>query len=183
MTYNGGVRAAAALLAVLASACAPQGGRVEMISRAPSPPLTRLAVAGVTGSELLQGGELARTLAAALSTRFEAVSAGDADTVMSTTELGLSGASPAALAELRRATGADGVVFGALGPSASWLELTVLDARGGDVLLRVRVKPASGGSFPTFKSAAEAGAAALAPLSRRRRNAPSMPEDEDLPPP
>src|SRR4051812_14333680 len=94
MTYNEGVRAAASLLVALLAACAAPGGRVEVLSRAPSAPLTRLAVAGVTGSEQLQGGELSRALAAALSSRFEAVSAGDADTVMSTTELGLSGASP-----------------------------------------------------------------------------------------
>lgn len=180
ISYNEAMRAAA--LALLLAACATGGGRVEVLSRAPSTSITRLAVAGVSGSEELRGAELSRALASALDGRFEAVAAGDADTVMSSTELGLAGASPGALAELRRATGAEGVVFGSLGPRASFLELAVLDARSGDVLLRVRVRPASGERFTSFRAAAAAGADALAPLSRRRRSRPSTPEDE-LPPP
>lgn len=182
ISYNEAMRAAA--LTLLLAGCAPGGGgRVEVLSRAPSTSITRLAVAGVSGSEELRGADLARELAGALAGRFEAVAAGDADTVMSSTELGLSGASPGALAELRRATGAEGVVFGSLGPRASFLELAVLDARSGDVLLRVRVRPAAGERFVSFRAAAAAGADALAPLSRRRRARPSAPEEDELPPP
>jgi hypothetical protein len=174
-----------ALAALLLAGCAGGGGggKVEVLSQAPTPRLTRLAVASVTGTDDLRGGERARELAAALDRRFDAVAAGDADTVMSSTELGLQGASPGALAELRRATGAEGVVFATMGPRSAWLELAVLDATSGDLLLRVRARPASGPSFTSFRAAAAAGAQALAPLSRRGRSKPSAPEDDELPPP
>lgn len=180
----GAMKASWALGALLLAGCAGAGGaKVEVLARAPSPRLSRLAVAGVTGAEDLRGAERARELAAALDGRFDAMAAGDADTVMSSTELGLQGASPGALAELRRATGAEGVVFASLGPRSAWLELAVLDATSGDLLLRVRARPASGGSFPSFRAAAAAGAQALAPLARRTRSKPSAPEDDELPPP
>lgn len=179
------MKASWALGALLLAGCAGGGGggKVEVLSRAPSPRLARLAVASVTGTDDLRGGEHARELAAALDSRFDAVAAGDADTVMSSTELGLQGASPGALAELRRATGAEGVVFAALGPRSAWLELAVLDAVSGDLLLRVRARPASGGAFTSFRAAAAAGARALAPLARGSRAKPSAPEDDELPPP
>lgn len=183
MFYNPRVRPAAALLAVLLAACAAGGSRVETLARAPFVPISKLAVASVTGTEDLRGSDLVRALASALNGRFDAVAASEADTVMSSTELGLAGASPGALAELRRATGAEGVVFGSLGPKAAYIELAVLDARSGDVLLRVRARPSAGSSFASYSAAAAAGAEALAPLSRRRRSKPSAPDEEELPPP
>ncbi|MDX6769444.1 MAG: hypothetical protein SF051_07920 [Elusimicrobiota bacterium] len=163
-------------------ACAGSGGRVETLSRAPSRAYARLAVAGVSAPGALGGEDLPRALAAALSDRFEAAAAADADSVVSSAELGLSGASPGMLAELRRATGAEAVVFGALTRRADALELTVLDARTGDLVLRVRVRP-QGEAFGSAREAAAAGAAALAPLASGRRGKAVTPEPDELPPP
>lgn len=180
MTYNEGMRPALLLLSL--AACAAPGRDVEVLARGPGSPVSRLAVAGVAGADAPGWSGLPRLLASALGGRFDAVAAADADTVISSAELGPGGSSPAALAELRRATGAEAVVFATLAPGAAALELAALDARTGDVLLRVRVRP-RGGPFSSPRAAADAGAAALSPLSRRRRAKPSLPDEDELPPP
>lgn len=171
------------LVSLALTACTAGGGRVEVLSRSPSKAITRLAVGGLSGPDSLGGEPLSRALAAALASGpFEATAASDADTVMSSAELGISGASPGMLAELRRATGAEAVVFGAVSGDGRSLELSVLDTRTGDLLLRARAH-AAGERFATAREAAVAGAAALAPLAKGRRGRAVTPEADELPPP
>lgn len=167
--------AAAALLA----ACA--AGRVETLYRGPAPALTRVAVAGISGPGPLGGDAAARALAAALARSIEAVAAADADTVVGG-GLDMPRASAAVLAELRRATGAEAVVFGTVSPRGERLELSVVDARTGELLLRARARP-RGAAFASVEEAGAAGAAALAPLARGRGGEPTAPEPDELPPP
>ena len=176
------MRALLALLAGGLCACAG-GGHGDVLIAGPSKALTRLAVAGVSGPGALGGEGAARALAAALNeSRFDAVAAADADSVVSSAELGLSGASPGTLAELRRATGAEAVVFATVAPDGASLELAVLETRNGDVLRRVRVR-SRGERFASAREAAVAGAAALAPLAKGKRGKASAPELDELPPP
>ncbi len=177
------MRSVAILLLSAALAACSSGGGSKSLSQGPRKAVSRMVVASVSGPGEYGGESAARALAEALSAgRFEAVAAADADTVVSGAELGLSGASPATLAELRRATEAQAVVFGTFAPKGDSLDLTVLDARSGDVLGRVRVK-SDGAAFTSMREAARAAAAALAPLAKGRRGKATAPELDELPPP
>ncbi len=73
-------------------------------------------------------------------------------------------------------------MFGAVSADGRALELSVLDTRTGDLLLRARAR-AAGEKFASAREAAAAGAAALAPLAKGRRGKAVTPQDDELPPP
>ena len=86
-------------------------------------------------------------------------------------------ANPRLLAEIRRATGADAVVFLSLDPFWRTLDISALDARTGDAVMRVAARP-RGDAFATPAEIAAAAARALAPLAAERRAPKASRPDE-----
>lgn len=163
-----GVVAAAAL----AAACAFGGsGRVETLSQAPSFRAGTLAVAqvrGARGKSLEISRDLARRLQAG---GMRAAPLEDADSVLAGSALALDvAASASVLAEIRRATGADGVVFLTLDPAWKSLDVSVLDARTGDSVLRAAAHPA-GEAFESAEDVSASAAEALSALAPQRARA------------
>lgn len=160
-----------AAAAALASACALGSGRVETTSQAPSFRAKVLAIAQTRGGGA-KGVQLARALVKRLSAGgIRAVALEDSDSVLAGTALGLDIASnPRVLAEIRRATEADGVVFVTLDPDWRSLDVSVLDAVTGDVVLRATGRP-SGDAFESPDEAAASAAEALSELAPERRRA------------
>ena len=182
--YTGAVRLLrlAAAAAVL-SACAMGSGRVETLSSAPSFRAKVLAIAKPRGGGA-KGVELARALGKRLQAGgIRAPSLEEADSVLAGSALGLDIASdPRVLAEIRRATEADGIVFLTLDPSWRSLDVSVLDASTGDVVLRATARP-SGEAFESADEAAAAAAEALSGLApeRHRAAAAAREQTDELP--
>ncbi len=161
------------------------GRRVEVLSRAPSFRARALAIATTRGA---QGG--GARFADALARRLQegglrAVALEDSDSVLAGSALGLDvAANPRVLAEIKRATGADAIVFAAFDPGRTGLAVTVLDATSGEAVLRAAARP-RGAAFASMDEAAAAAARALIPLSRDRPRAAAAadPSYGDLPMP
>jgi hypothetical protein len=153
------------------SACAAGSGRVETSSRAPSFRARTLAIAAARdgrGKSVDLARELTRRLEAG---GFRAAALEDSDSVLAGSALGLDMASdPRVLAEVRRATGADAIVFLTLDPGWRSLDVAVLDLATGEPVLRAAARP-RGESFASPDEAAEAAAEALASLSPDRARA------------
>ena len=158
--------AAAALL----SACSFGSGKIETLSRAPSFRAKVLAIAATRGAGP-KGVELARALARRLEAGGVKASAlEESDSLLAGAALGLEiGGDPRVLDEVRRATGADGIVFLTLDPNWRTLDVSVLDAATGDVVLRATARP-SGEAFESIDGAAAAAAAALSRLALEPRH-------------
>jgi hypothetical protein len=153
------------------SACALGTGRVEILSQAPSFRAKVLAIAATRGAGP-KGVELSRALARRLEAGgIRTAALEESDSVLAGSALGLDVASdPRVLAEIRRATGADGIVFLTLDPNWRALDVSVLDAVTGDAVLRATARP-SGEAFETAEDAAAAAAEALSGLAPERRKA------------
>ena len=91
---------------------------------------------------------------------------------------------PRLLDEIRRATGADAIVFLSLDPSWRALEISALDARTGDAVLRSAAHPKSA-AFEGAGEIADAAARALSSLAGERRavrtSRPDEPPLDELP--
>jgi hypothetical protein len=153
------------LAAAALSACAAGSGRVETQSQAPSFRAKVLAIAATRG-----GGPKSAEFSRALSRRLQAggfrvADLEESDSVLAGAALGLDMASdPRLLAEIRRATEADGIVFATLDPNWRTLEVSVLDAVTGDIVLRATARP-SGQAFDSAEEAAAEAAEALSGLA------------------
>lgn len=174
----------AALLAAL-GACTLSPARVETLSQAPSFHAKVLAVAAVRGAGP-KGDGLAKALARRLTDGgVRAVSLESADSVLAGSVVGLEAAGdPRVLAEIRRATDADGVVFVTVTPDWSALDVSVLDANTGDGVLRATAR-ARGDAFDSADEAASAAAQALAGLAPEKAKAAAAATDssDELPVP
>lgn len=150
------------------SACALGSGRVETLSQAPSFRAKILAIAATRGAGA-KGPALARAVEARLHAGgMRAVALEDSDSVLAGSALSLNvAADQSVLAEIRRATGADGVVFLRLDPKWRTLDVSVLDAVTGDPVLRATARP-SGEAFESVDEAGAAAAEALAKLAPGR---------------
>ena len=168
------VLAAAAAL----SGCSLGAGRIQTQSRVPSFRAKTLALAAIRGAGP-KGVELARALARRLEAGgVKAAALEDSDSVLAGAALGLDmGADPRVLDEVRRATGADGIVFMTLDPNWRTLDVSVLDAATGEVVLRATARP-SGKIFESADEAASAAAEALAPLAAERHKAAAAPREK-----
>ncbi|HXS99937.1 MAG TPA: hypothetical protein VN915_04640 [Elusimicrobiota bacterium] len=161
-----------ASLSTLLSACALGSDRVETHAMAPSFRAKTLAIAPPRGASAAKGEELVHALAKRLGAGgIRAPALEEADSVLAGSALGLDAAAdPRVMAEIRRATEADGVVFLSLDPSWRSLDVSVLDAVTGDAVLRATARP-SGEAFESPDEAAAAAAEALSGLAPERRRA------------
>ena len=161
----------------LLAACAP-GERNEALSNAPSFRARSLAVAATRGSRG-KGVEISRSLVKSLDALGVPASAlEESDSVLAGAAVGLEAAmNPRLLDEIRRATGADAIVFLSLDPSWRTLDVSALDVRTGDAVLRSAVHP-RGEAFESPAEIAAAAARALASLvAERRTPKASRPDD------
>ncbi|OGS41523.1 MAG: hypothetical protein A2506_06500 [Elusimicrobia bacterium RIFOXYD12_FULL_66_9] len=156
------------LLAVLA-ACSSD--RVETFSRAPAFRATVLAVAGVRGARG-KGGEIVQGLASMLgSSGMRCVDLQESDSVLAGSVLSLDAVSnPRLMAEVRRATEADGLAFISMDTSWRFLEIVVLDVRNGEPVLKAEGRP-RGEAFATPQEASAVAAEILGVLSQHARRA------------
>ena len=154
-----------AALVVFLSACAAGTGRVNTASSAPSFRAKSVAVASVRGGRS-KGVDVARALASRLERGgMRSAALEESDSVLAGSALGLEIASdPRVLAEVRRATGADAIVFLTLDPGWRSLDVSALDLATGDPVLRATVRP-KGDAFQTPDEVAAAAAEALSGLS------------------
>lgn len=157
------------LLPLLLLAGCGTGDRREELSRAPSFRARTIAVAATRGARG-KGVEVSRALVARLEgLGLKASALEESDSVLAGSAIGLEAArNPRLLDEIRRATGADAVVFLSLDPSWRSLEVSALDARSGDAVLRSAAHP-RGDAFADAAEVAEAAARALSPLASERR--------------
>jgi hypothetical protein len=160
-----------AAAAAALSACSFGSGRVETLAHAPSFRAKVLAIAAARGAGP-KGVELARALSRRLQAGgIRAPALEESDSVLAGSALALDiAADPQVLAEVRRATGADGIVFLSLDPNWRTLDVSVLDAATGDVVLRATARP-SGEAFESADAAASAAAEALSSLAPQRAQA------------
>lgn len=158
------------LPALLLAACS-SSERADTLSGSPSFRARAVAVAATRGSRG-KGVEISRALVKRLEDAGLSASAlEEADSVLAGSAVGLeAAANPRLLDEIRRATGADAVVFLSLDPSWRSLDVSALDARTGDAVLRSAAHP-RGDAFSGPAEIAEAAARALAPLAAERRKA------------
>lgn len=170
--YTGAVRLLPLAAAALVSACALGSGRVETHAMAPSFRAKVLAIAPARAGGAAKGEELVRALIKRLDAGgIRAASLEDADSVLAGSALGLDAAAdPRVLAEIRRATEADGVVFLSMDPAWRSLDVSVLDAVTGDAVLRATARP-GGEAFESPEEAAAAAAEALSGLAAERHRA------------
>ena len=175
----------ACLAAAALSACALGSGRVETQSRASSFRAKVLAIAATHGAGA-KSAELSRALVRRLQAGgIKASALEESDSVLAGSALGLDiAADPRVLAEIRRATGADGVVFMTLDPNWRTLDVAVLDAATGDVVLHATARP-SGESFESSEEAAAGAAEALSGLASERHKAAAAAREktDDIPVP
>jgi hypothetical protein len=170
------------LPALLLLAACGTAERQETLSASPSFRARTVAVAATRGARG-KGVEISRALVRRLEALGLAASAlEESDSVLAGSALSLEAArSPRLLDEIRRATGADAVVFLSLDPSWRALEVSALDARTGDAVLRSAAHPRAD-EFAGADEIADAAARALAPLSAEPRKAratrPDDPTDE-----
>lgn len=165
---------------LLLAACAAPG-REDVLSRAPSFRARTAAVAATRGARG-KGVDISRALVKRLSALGLAASAlEESDSVLAGSALGLEAAmNPRLLDEIRRATGADAIVFLSLDPSWRALEISALDARTGDAVLRSIAHP-RGDAFADAGEIADAAARALSPLAAERRAPrPSRPDEPPI---
>jgi hypothetical protein len=157
--------------AVCLGACAMGSGRVETMSHAPSFHARILALASLRGADA-KGPALTKELVRRLQEGgFRVVLLEDSDSVLAGSAVGLDVANdPHVLSEIRRATDADAVVFVNMDPGWHGLDVSVLDATTGDVVLRATGRP-RGDVFETPADAAGAAAEALSSLSADPRKA------------
>jgi len=128
--------------------------------------VTIAASKGARGKGVEISRELLRRLASA---GLSASSLEESDSVLAGSALEIESArSPRLLAEIRRATGADAIVFLSLDPAWRALEISVLDARTGDAVLRSAAHPRDE-AFVDAPEIAEAAARILAALGAERR--------------
>jgi len=168
------------LALLLLSACA-SSERSESLSNSPSFRARNLAVAATRGARG-KGVDISRALVKRLDALGLTASAlEESDSVLAGSAVGLEAAvNPRLLDEIRRATGADAIVFLSLDPGWRSLDVSVLDARTGDAVLRSALHP-RGDAFATPAEIADAAARALAPLAaERRRPRASRPDEPPL---
>lgn len=129
--------------------------------------LTVAATRGARGKD----AEIVRELVKRLEALGLTASALEAsDSVLAGSALGLEAVmNPRLLDEIRRATGADAIVF--LSLDANWrsIEIVALDARTGDAVLRSAAHP-RGSAFESSSEIANAVARALASLAAERHS-------------
>jgi len=165
------------VLFFLAGCAAPDRG---VLSNSPSFRAKTAVVAATRGARG-KSAEISRDLVKRLEALGLSASAlEESDSVLAGSALGLEAAmNPRMLDEIRRATGADAVVFLALDPGWRTLEVSALDARTGDAVLRSVVRP-RGEAFTSASEIADAAARPLAALSAGRR-APKASRPDDPP--
>jgi len=158
--------------AALVTACALGSGRVETHAMAPSFRAKTLAIAPARGGGPAKGEELVHALSQRLRAGgIRAASLEEADSVLAGSALGLDAAAdPRVMAEIRRATEADGVVFLSVDPAWRSLDISVLDAVTGDAVLRATARP-NGDAFESPEEAASAAAEALSGLAAEKHRA------------
>lgn len=168
------------LPALLLGACS-RGERKQALLASPSFRARTLTVAATRGSRG-QGAEISRELVRRLKASGLAASAlEESDSVLSGSALGLESAmNPGLLDEVRRATGADAIVFLSLNTAWSALEVSALDARTGDVVLRSTARP-RGDAFAGPPDIAAAAERSLSPLADARRAAPAGGLTDEIP--
>ena len=138
-----------------------------------------MAVAATLGSRG-KSAEISRELVKRLGAfGITASSLEESDSVLAGSAVGLDSMNPRLLDEIRRATGADAVVFLSLDSGWNALEVSAVDARTGDAAHR-SVARARGGAFTGPAAIAEAAARELAPLGAERRAPRSTRPDEPL---
>jgi hypothetical protein len=139
-----------------------------------------VAVAATRGARG-KGVEISRDLVRRLeSLGLTASALEESDSVLAGSAIGLEAArNPRLLDEIRRATGADAVVFLSLDPSWRGLEVSALDARTGDAVLRSVAHP-RGDAFEGAAEVADAAARALSPLASERRAAKATRPDDPV---
>lgn len=170
------------LPALLLLAACGTAERQESLSRSPSFRARTVAVAATRGARG-KGVEISRALVRRLeSLGLTASALEESDSVLAGSAIGLEAArNPRLLDEIRRATGADAVVFLSLDPAWRGLEVSALDARTGDAVLRSVSHP-RGDAFEGADEIADAASRALAPLASERRavkaTRPDDPVDE-----
>ena len=170
------------LLPVILLAGCSTAERDDALSRSPSFRARTVAVAATRGSRG-KGVEISRALVSRLEGLGLTASAlEESDSVLAGSALSLEAArSPRLLDEIRRATGADAIVFLSLDPNWRSLEIAALDARTGDAVLRSVAHP-RGEAFSAPAEIADAAARALATLAAERRtpkaSRPDDPTDE-----
>lgn len=166
------------LLPVLLLAGCSTAERGDVLSNSPSFRARTVAVAATRGSRG-KGVEISRELVKRLEALGLTASAlEESDSVLAGSALGLEAAmNPRLLDEIRRATGADAVVFLSLDPTWRALEISALDARTGDAVLRSALHP-RGDAFSNPQEIADAAARSLAPLAAERR-APKASHPDD----
>ena len=172
------------LTALLFAGCA-SSKRNDALSNSPSFRARTLAVAATRGSRG-KGVEISRALVKRLEGLGLAASAlEESDSVLAGAALGLEAAmNPRLLDEIRRATGADAIVFLSLDPTWHTLEISALDGRTGDAVLRSVARP-RGDAFAGPPEIADAAARALSPLAAERRapraSRPDEPTTDEIP--
>lgn len=170
------------LPALLLLAACGTGERHDALSRAPSFRARAVAVAATRGARG-KGVEISRALVSRLEAAgLTAAALEESDSVLAGSAIGLEAArNPRLLDEIRRATGADAVVFLSLDPGWRALEISALDVRTGDAVLRSAAHPRAD-AFADAAEVADAAARALSPLSAERRapraTRPDDPVDE-----
>jgi len=165
------------LPALLLAGCS-SAERNEALSNSPSFRARTVTVAAPRGARG-KGVEISRALVKRLEDLGLAASAlEESDSVLAGSAVGLEAArNPRLLDEIRRATGADAVVFLSLDPRWSALEISALDARTGDAVLRSVAHP-RGEAFAGAPEIADAAAGALSPLAAGRRKTRASRPDE-----
>ena len=161
------MRPLGALVLIALASCSSD--RVETYSRAASFRAKTLAVAGVRGAKG-KSAEIVRALAVRLGNAgLRCVDIEEADSVLAGSAVSLEAvANPRLLAEVRRATEAEGLVFLSLESSWRSIEIVVLDVRTGEAVLKAEGRP-RGESFASADEAASIAAEILGGLSSQRR--------------
>jgi hypothetical protein len=149
-------------------ACAGVTSRVEKITQAASFHPSRVAIAAAHDARG-KGVEMSRVLAQRLqSTGLQAVVLEESDSVVAGALLGVDvAADPHLIAEIRRATEADGIVFMNLEPNWQSMDIVVLNAMNGELVLRAKVKP-QGDTFSSVEDVVAAAAKSLSGLTGRK---------------
>ena len=166
------------------SSCAT-AERNDALSNSPSFRARSVAIAATRGSRG-KGVEISRQLVKRLESEgLSAAALEDSDSVLAGSAVGLEAAmNPRLLDEIRRATGADAVVFLSLDPTWHTLDITALDARTGDAVLRSVARP-RGDAFASSAEISAAAARVLLSLAAERRtpkaSRPDDPPTDDLP--
>lgn len=170
-------------LALLLLASCATGGRDSSEVSVPGFRARSLALATVRGARG-QGVAVSRATAARLEAQgLNATALEETDSVLAGSAVSLENAmNKSVLDEIRRATGADAVVFLSFDPNWRSLDVSAIDARTGDAVLRTAAHPRAE-EFSGPEEAAAAAVKALMPLASERRKprasqAPGEPVDE-----